>query len=213
MFLPHILASSSLGPAGLLLARWSQTREEEHTPEHVVLVRCQCSSTLPQTCSALGFHFGTVLSSPTTWLRIALLLLTSSTTLPHHKRVPACSVHTSEQTRCVCPAPQICKKEKIWEDVSWESHQLPSNAWPGQLMNPSREHQSWNSKRPPVSHSSSKPTKLSSKRPVLSVNSRLQPQREGLICNPRYHRTPPPVPPVPAFCRQQMWREWSSLAW
>lgn len=128
--------------------------------------------------------------------------------IQHHpsssQAVPACSVHASEQTRCVCPAPQICKKEKIWEDVSWESHQLPSNAWPGQLTNPSPEHQSWNSKRPPVSHSSSKPTKLSSKRPVLSVNSRLQPQREGLICNPRYHRTPPPVPPVPAFCRQQM---------
>lgn len=56
--------SSSLGVAGLL-ARCSQMREEKLTPEHTVLGCYQCSGTLPQTHSALGFHFGIVFVSPT----------------------------------------------------------------------------------------------------------------------------------------------------
>lgn len=157
------------------------------------------------------------------------LYLASSTALSHPKQVPAFSVHTSEQAvhvspqNAVCPAPWTHKEERKYRKHKlWKTQTpLPTHApfmWtssPPGHPGPSDSREPW--KAPQFSCSSFKTTKLSNKGTVVFVNSRFQQQWEGLICNPRYHRAPPRVPSLVAFCRQdttqRMRREHRSPAW
>lgn len=66
-FLPDTLTSSSssfsVAAAGSCPALWPQKKREELTPGNVLLLCYECSGTLPQSCSPLGFQFRAVFPS------------------------------------------------------------------------------------------------------------------------------------------------------
>lgn len=186
---------------------------------------------LPQSCSPLGFPSWELFSPPLTALLMILLIFSTSSPAPPcltpSRSQPFLFALLSRQyvspQNAVCPAPWTLKedrknrKHKLWKAQAplparapfMRTLSLPGHPGPGDSREP------W--KAPQFFCSSFKTTTLSNEGTVLFVNSRLQQQWEGLICNPRYHHAPPRVPSPAAFCRQdtrqQMRREHRSPAW